>query len=181
MSSLAVQIQEGIGLRKIELIQTSPFEIKIASHPFLPKLVAELDALRFVSEDGVIFGRTTEGENPMLPTLRGLDRKAILSKNKNGSFVTTSGNQRIIEETLLALRQAEDHGLQFKSLLYDDFRGLSGELLEPLYRITLGFKPFESKFVKLDKILPNLRQRGITSASIELDYKGKAFVKESVL
>ncbi len=181
MSNLAIQVQEGVGLRKIELIQSTPYRIMIASHPFVPKMMVELDSLRFVSDDGIIFGRVNEGDNFSIPTLRGLDRKTILSKNKNGTYITTSGNQRIIEESLLALQIGEVHGVHFKSLYYDDFRGISGELVDPTYRITLGFRPFESKFVKLDKILPNLRERGITSASIELDYKGKAFVKESVL
>ncbi len=181
MRSMAVQIQEGLGLRKIDLIQTTPYKIMIASHPFVPTFVAELDSLRYVSEDGIIFGRAPESESSNLPLLRGLDRKAPMNKNNNGTFVTSSGNQRIIEEALLAVRIGQTHQVHFRTLQYDDFRGLSGEILDPPYRVILGFKPFESKYLKLDKILGTLRQRGITSASIELDYKGKAFVKESVL
>jgi hypothetical protein len=35
--------------------------------------------------------------------------------------------------------------------------------------------------MKLEKIILSLKERGLSSATIEVDYKGKAFVKESVL
>ena len=34
---------------------------------------------------------------------------------------------------------------------------------------------------QLEKIILSLKERGLSSATIEVDYKGKAFVKESVL
>jgi hypothetical protein len=181
MKGLAIELHQQMGLRRIDLIQTAPNRVAIATHPFIASLVVELDRLRFVTEDGIVFGQLTPEEAATLPVLRGLDRKAPLIRTANGTFVPSAGQQRPIEEALLAIKEGKDYNITYRTLTYDDFRGLSGELVEPSYRITLGFRPFESKYLKLDKILTSLKQRGLTSATIELDYKGKAFVKESVL
>jgi hypothetical protein len=181
MKSMAIELHQQLGLRRIDLVQTAPFRLSIATHPFVASLVVELDRPRFVTDDGVIFGQLSPNEATTLPMLRGLDRSAPLIRTANGTFVPGAGQQRQIEEALLAIKEGRRYNILYRSLTYDDFRGLSGELVEPSYRITLGFRHFENKYLKLDKILTSLKQRGLTAATIELDYKGKAFVKESVL
>ncbi len=181
LRQLAQDLHQNLGLRSIDLIQTSPFRLWIATKPFVATLIVELDRLRYVTDDGIIFGRVPENEVQTLPVLRGLDRKATLTTMANGELIPSAGNQRIIEETLLAIREGKRYNIFYRSINYDDFRGLVGDLQEPAYRVTLGFRPFENKYLKLEKILISLKQRGLTSATIELDYKGKAFVKESVL
>lgn len=181
LNQLAQDLHQNLGLRSIDLIQTSPFQIWIATKPFVASLIVELDRLRYVTDDGIIFGRVPENEVQTLPILRGLDRKASLTTMSNGALIPSAGNQRIIEETLLAIREGKRYNISYRSINYDDFRGLVGDLQEPAYRVTLGFRPFDNKYLKLEKILISLKQRGLTSATIELDYKGKAFVKESVL
>lgn len=178
---MARQLHQSMGLRTINIIQTAPHRLWIATEPFEAQLLVELDRIRYVTEDGIIFGQLAENEISTLPLLKGLDRKAPLVRSPNGTLIPSSGNQRIIEDTILAIQEGKRYNIQYRSMIYDDFRGLTGELQEPAYRITLGFKPFDRKYLKLDKILASLKQRGLTSATIELDYKGKAFVKETVL
>lgn len=170
-----------LGLRSIQLIQTAPDRIAIATETFRPRFVAELDKLRFVTDDGIVFGGMAINETSSLPVLRGLYKNVPFTKSENDTVVLSAANQRIVEEALLAIQEAARYNIQYRSLTYDEFRGLSAEMLEPNYRITLGFRPFDSKYAKLGKIIDSLKDRGLTSASIELDYKGKAFVKETTL
>lgn len=170
-----------LGLRSIQLIQTAPDRIAIATETFTPKLVAQLDKLRFVTDDGIIFGSMASGETSGLPVLSGLYKNAPFTRSENETLVLSAANQRIVDEALLAIHEASRYNIQYRSLTYDEFRGLSAEMLEPAYRITLGFRPFNDKYIKLAKIIESLKDRGLTSASIELDYKGKAFVKETTL
>ncbi|RYZ54447.1 MAG: hypothetical protein EOP07_15965 [Proteobacteria bacterium] len=170
-----------MGLRSIQLIQTAPDRIAIATETFTPKLVAELDKLRYVTDDGIVFGGMTSTETTTLPVLRGFYKAAPFTKSENDTIVLSPANQRIVDEALLAIQEASRYNIQYRSLTFDEFRGLSAEMLEPNYRITLGFRPFEGKYLRLEKIIETLKDRGLSSATIELDYKGKAIVKETVL
>ncbi len=172
-------LYRGMGLRSIQLIQTAPDKLAIATEVFTPKLIVDLDRLRFVTEDGIIFGTAAATEGSGLPVLKGLYKNAPFTKSENETLVLSPANQRIVEEALLAIQEGARYNIQYRSLNYDEFRGLSGDLLEPAYRITIGFRPFDAKYLKLEKVIGSLKDRGLTSASIELDYNGKAFVKET--
>ncbi len=174
-------LYRNLGLRSIQLIQTAPDHLAIATETFTPKLVAELDRLRFVTDDGIVFGSISEKDAPALPVLKGLYRNAPFTKSENDTYVLSAANQKIVDEALLAIHDAARYNIQYRTLNYDEFRGLSADMLEPNYRITLGFQPFDGKYQKLAKIIESLKDRGLSSASIELDYKGKAFVKETTL
>jgi len=177
LNRFAKGLYQTMGLRSIQLIQTAPDRLAIATEPFTPRLVAELDQLRFVTDDGIVFGGQSPSEAPTLPVLRGLYKSSPFVKGDNDTFILSAANQRIVDEALLAIKEASRYNIQYRSLTYDEFRGLSAEMLEPNYRITLGFRPFEAKYLRLEKVIENLKDRGLTSATIELDYKGKAFVK----
>ena len=181
LSQLTERLHQSLGLRSITLIRTGPQSLAIGSVAFSPALVVELDRRRFVTDDGIIFGDASAGEEFSIPSLRGLEHHSELIKSKNGTFSTSNSNQRIIADTLLAIQEGSKYNIKYRKLIYDDFRGISGELEGSNYRVTLGFSPFANKYMKLEKIIISLKERGLSSATIELDYKGKAFVKESVL
>lgn len=174
-------LYRSMGLRSIQLIQTAPDRIAIATETFTPRLVAELDKLRFVTDDGVIFGGMANGETTALPILRGLYKNAPFTKSENETLVLSAANQRIVDEALLAIQEGARYNIEYRSLTFDEFRGLTAEMLEPNYRVTLGFRPFDLKYQRLKKVVETLKDREVMSASIELDYAGKAFVKETTL
>jgi hypothetical protein len=181
LSEFSKSLYRNMGLRSIQLIQTSPDRIAIATEAFTPKLVVDLDKLRFVTEDGIVFGGLSAGETAGLPVLHGLYKASPFTRGENDTFVLSPANQRIVDEALLAIQDASRYNIHYRSLTFDEFRGLSAEMLEPNYRITIGFRPFDSKYQKLTKIIESLKDRGLSSATIELDYKGKAFVKETTV
>ncbi|MBC7530350.1 MAG: hypothetical protein H7318_02165 [Oligoflexus sp.] len=181
LAGFSKDLYRTMGLRSIQLIQTAPDRIAIATETFTPKLVADLDKMRFVTDDGIVFGGMTTAKAGNLPVLHGLYKSSPFTKSENDTFVLSAANQRIVDEALLAIQEASRYNIQYRSLTFDEFRGLSAEMLEPNYRIILGFHPFDAKYLKLEKIIESLKDRGLSSATIELDYKGKAFVKETVL
>ena len=144
-------------------------------------MIVDLDRRRFTTDDGIVFGEVADGSASSLPVLKGLDRRNAMQKTANGTYTVSAGNQKIIDEALLAIHDGSKYNIKYRSLVYDDFRGLSGDLEAMNYRVTLGFKPYSNKYMKLEKIILSLKERGLSSATIEVDYKGKAFVKESVL
>lgn len=174
------QLYKNLGLRSVQMIQTAPDRIALATEPFVPELIVELDKLRFATADGIVFGQISEREGSDLTVLRGLYKNPTGMKTENGTFIVGEANQRIVDDALLAIQEAKRYNIKYRTLTYDEFRGLSGQLLDPDYRITLGFKPFDDKYLKLQKIIGSLKEQGMKSATIELDYKGKAFIKETV-
>lgn len=168
----------GMGLRSIQLIQTAPDRIAIATENFTPRLIADLDKPRFVTADGIVFGTVGSDVTPGLPTLHGLYKNAPFTKSENETLVLSAANQKIVDEALLAIQEAARYNIQYSSLTYNEFRGLSAQMLELDYRITLGDPPFKAKYQNLEKVITSLKDRGTQRASIEVDFKGKAFVKE---
>jgi|GEM_PF-3177197 len=181
LPAFAEKLHQSMGLRAITLIRTSPQRIAVGAEAFAAAMIVELDRRRYATDDGIIFGEAVEGMASSLPVLKGLSRKNALDRTANGTFIVSAGNQKIIEESLLAIHEGSKYNIKYRTLVYDDFRGLSGDLEDSNYRVTLGFKPYTHKYMKLEKIIISLKERGLSSATIELDYKGKAFVKESVL
>lgn len=175
------RLHQKMGLRSITLIRTAPERLAIGTEPFAAEMIVELDRRRFATADGIIFGELSEGQISPLPVLKGLDRRQNMTRTANGTYRVSSGNQKIINEALLAIHEGSKYNIKYRSLVYDDFRGISGDLEASSYRVTLGFKPYSNKYMKLEKIILSLKERGLSSATIEVDYKGKAFVKESVL
>ncbi len=139
------------------------------------------DKLRFVTSDGIVFGVLNTNETTTLPILQGLYTSSPFTKSENDTFVLSPANQKIVDEALLAIQEATRYNIQYRTITYDEFRGFSAEMLEPNHRIILGFQPFESKYLRLVKIIKDLKDQGLSSARIELDYKSKAFVKEIAL
>lgn len=174
------QLYKNLGLRSIQMIQTAPDRITLATEPFVPALVVELDKLRYVTDDGIVFGTAPASEGSGLTVLRGLYKVPAGPRRDNGTVIIGEANQRIVNDALLAIKEAKRYNIKYRSLTYDEFLGLSGDLLEPNYRVALGFAPFDAKYEKLKKIIDTLKEQGAQAATIELDYKGKAFIKQTV-
>jgi hypothetical protein len=181
LPEFAERLHQKMGLRSITLVRTAPQRLSIGTEPFAAALIVELDRRRYATDDGIIFGEVTDGTASPLPILKGLDRRQMMVRTSNGTYSVSAGNQKIIDEALLAIHEGSKYNIKYRSLVYDDFRGISGDLEASNYRVTLGFKPYSNKYMKLEKIILSLKERGLSSATIEVDYKGKAFVKESVL
>lgn len=181
LPAFAERLHQKMGLRSITLIRTAPERLAIGTEPFAAAMIVDLDRRRFATADGIIFGELLDGNISSLPVLKGLDRRQNMARTSNGTYQVGSGNQKIIHEALLAIHEGSKYNIKYRSLFYDDFRGISGDLEASNYRVTLGFKPYSNKYMKLEKIIISLKERGLSSATIEVDYKGKAFVKESVL
>lgn len=178
LESFSRSVFRNLGLRSIQLIQTAPDQLSIATENFTPRIIAQLDKPRFVTDDGIVFGTVGPNEVPTMPRLEGLYKNAPFTKSENETMVLSAANQKIVDLALLAIREGARYNIQYSLLTYNEFRGLSAQMLESDYRITLGDPPYDRKYERLAKVIASLRDRGSLRASIEVDYKGKAFVKE---
>ena len=74
-----------------------------------------------------------------------------------------------------------DSNHKIKSIEFKRFRGFFVVLQTSETEVALGRSPFSGKLVRLHEILKRLEKTSSTAARIELDYQGKAFIKEKKL
>jgi hypothetical protein len=85
-----------------------------------------------------------------------------------------------VRDALDVWRLVEENNIPVKQLNFQKFRGYALTLQDDT-EIVIGLKPFAYKLKKLNDILTGLARDGIVASRIELDYEGKAFIKERKL
>jgi hypothetical protein len=90
--------------------------------------------------------------------------------------ISSIDREHLLQAVDLGARAAEQ-GIEVKRVHYQKFRGYS--IFSPdNSEIVVGLGPFDYKVKKLRGILEGLKRDGIVASRIELDYEGKAFIKE---
>ena len=178
LSFLARYLMQESSFDKVVVSRGKPHQILLQLSA--PKAVAMIhaDTLRYVSESGNIFGRVHEASNPPLTLFSGVFEgdDSIYSVGPSNKLVV--GNKVLGKVRLLlsALNMAVEAGLEVTSVDHHPFRGLSMILASKIH-VTLGHPPFEKKMSRLSSLLHQAEDSQKMIQKIELDYKGKAFVK----
>jgi hypothetical protein len=142
---------------------------------------------RFLARDGVVYGDATETTSNSIMQVPQVVVTGVFDSH-NGPFlfdkakklVVTVAEQELLSAALRLSELASKGGLGLKSISYQGYRGL-GITLEDETEVLMGSLPFEYKLEKLASILGKLKAKGTTASRIELDYDGKAFIKEKKL
>jgi hypothetical protein len=159
----------------------------------VPVMVTNLDGkIRYISEEGNIYiPRTTEEKNvdanavgatTLVECIGLIDSKRTHPLQYDGSskaVLTGQENERTMQAIHLK-DLVHKFDLSVKSIHFQGFRGFSF-YNEDKTEIVLGQPPFDYKMEKLRGIFAKLRSKGTVAAKIELDYDGKAFIKERKL
>lgn len=162
---------------RVILRRGNPREITIELSSPYPVAIIKADTLRFVSSTGVIFGRVHAESPKTLTLLSGIFTDStdyhLSAANKLivSAVITTK-----IRELLAALELAKTQNLTVTSLHHHPFRGLMMELKDHT-KVVLGHAPFAKKIARLQAIFDQAENSQQPIKKIELDYKGKAFIK----
>jgi cell division septal protein FtsQ len=179
---------EALGmLDKVRVIRPLPNTVLISADLRRPALLVNTGSKnRFLSLDGTVFGDSADNSgNPfgVSPTviLNGIfEHRPNPSVDDSLRVMTNSDEQRHLLESIEIWQRSSESMLEVKQIQFQKFRGYSIHLSDGT-DVVLGLKPFDYKLKKLRGILDNLKRDGIAAARIELDYEGKAFIKERKL
>lgn len=144
-----------------------------------PFVLINTDVLRLLTEDGIVYGVASQEQIASLPKVYGLfaERKQFIFASDHSLPLGESETEKI-KEAILLYQTTKDQGIPLSTLEFQKFRGFFAVLAEGGTTVTFGRAPFEAKIQRLKTILTQLKAKSILSERIELDYEGKAFVKE---
>jgi hypothetical protein len=108
------------------------------------------------------------------------DQRPNPQLDQSQRVITTSDERRHLEDALEIWGLVRSGEVEIKSISFQKFRGYALILADDT-EIVIGLQPFAYKLKKLQNILDGLRRDGIAASRIELDYEGKAFIKERKL
>ena len=175
---LTSQIQILTSARSVHMIALDQKTAFLSLVQHKPEAAIQYGKLRLISKEGKVFGEYKDTEHLQLPIIKGLPFDKSISLDKEQAIELSPENRELINEGLLLIRSGLSYNINYKTILYNPDRGFQVWLKDSRIRVEMGRRPFNKKNIKLVKILSNLDKKRITKARIELDYQGKAFVKE---
>lgn len=187
LSLLSRQVESLGMLESVKVIRPMSDAVILSAELRRPALLIQVGSkTRFLTMDGAVFGDAADNSgNPSAarPTVlvSGIfDQRPNPSLDTSLRIITTAEERRHLVSSLEIWQRSADAGIEIKMISFQKFRGfaitLPGET-----EIVIGIAPFDYKLKKLRGILDGLARDGIVASRIELDYEGKAFIKERKL
>jgi len=178
--TLAQQIQAKFTFDQVSIVQTGGSSLAIEYRPRHPIMRVKADEIRLVSAAGQIYGVARHPTDDGLPLIEGLNfgSNDHLKWSDAKTLVLDAKTETALKEILTLHNDAKAAGFNFDLYSYAPFRGITTHEVQKNIEIVVGRPPYAQRLESLKKILSNLEQRGSQAQRIELDYQGKAFIKE---
>ena len=90
----------------------------------------------------------------------------------------TAAESRAIEDVLELIEALKADATEYSHINFIKHRGFSITLKGDSTEVFLGNAPYNVKITRMHSIILDLRKKGSQAQRIELDYDGKAFIKE---
>lgn len=180
---IAQRLQKKYQAKQVSIVQTAEDHLHVHFYFYQPKMVVKADRLRFLASDGTVFGTAEDEDLNRLPMLEGVffeRSKSIPFRFEAGRLLTNKSEDSILKDSLKILATTKDR-LAFKKLTYNKIDGFLIENGLFFNRAYIGSDNFDKKIDNLINILNKIKQKNSYAEKIELDYSGKAFVKEKLL
>lgn len=166
-------------LKRVSIRHIAPNLISIHGEQLLPVARISADSLRLVDDDAIIYSRATE-EHQNLPLLTGVvdvEKKLPRHQISHRLEISDSTKERL-KKALRLVSLLQKRSVPFTTVGYDPFRGffIAGS---NFHKVTIGEEPFDKKIDHLKTILSDPKYKDAHTLLIELDYTGKAFIKNS--
>ncbi len=168
----------------VRVVRVAKNRVYIMLTPRQSAMRIKADEMRLLSGGGQIYGSAKDSDSA-LPLLSGIfdGHKETLSMRDNQTLQITEEQRTLVQEALTILTYTKERQLAdtFDEVHYIKHRGFTLRASKDGLEVAIGRAPFDRKMTSLDNILAGLRKRGSQAQRIELDYDGKAFVKEKRL
>jgi hypothetical protein len=178
-------IQKKLQAEQVSIVHTRDHQLTLSLEERKPLLRISADQHRLVSSSeqvyGVINGKTESFET--LPLLKGVfeSRARDFAMKEDQTLDLEETEQGIIHDALTLNKEAEASGFKIEEIEYVKYRGFLLRTKGDNIEITIGMPPFKQRLKQLSEILNNLKKSGTQVVRIELDYNGKAFIKQKEL
>jgi hypothetical protein len=187
LAGLARQIEALGMLDGVKVIRPLADTVLLSAEIRRPALLASVGSkTRFLTLDGTVYGDSADnsgnltGAHPTVLITGVFEQRPSAAIDSSQRVVTTSEENRHLLEAIEIWQRATEAGIEVATINFQRFRGFSISLVDQS-EIVIGIKPFDYKLKKLRGILDGLKRDGVVASRIELDYEGKAFIKEKKL
>lgn len=181
LSSVSESIQKSLNASEVTAFKTSFGRVHIQVEPRIPLFKIKADKVRYVSTRGALYG-VAEKNDASVPFVKGiLENTRRLKFQKDKSAKLTEKEQLRIEKLLTLHRATKDLSLTVSEYKYIPFRGFQMVIGAQEIQVLIGEAPFERNLSKLVELLEEVKASDKKISLIEMDYNGKAFIKEKEL
>ncbi|MEZ4742880.1 MAG: hypothetical protein R3B45_10615 [Bdellovibrionota bacterium] len=183
LHKISKEIQTQSDYARVHAIKTSLNTIVITAVKREPYLVVKADEFRFLSKEGIVFGSLAnkEGKSPYISVF-GIffDHKenSPYTLQEDNSYKLSQAEKSRVKNAIMLMEIIEKENLAINKIVFQPYRGFSIFLRNENTEVVIGKPPYNTRFARLKSILENMREKGILYSKIELDYDGKAFIKE---
>ena len=181
LKKLSSLIQKHISAKRISLVSPDPQSVIVQIEMHQPIAVINFGSKRLLSRAGKIFGKFNESDHHHLPMITGIAPDSKIQLNPDQSVLLDRKISPLVKEALLLIKDGLSYNINYRGIHLDKYRGFQVLLSEKRIRVEMGRAPFKQRYKKLTKILSDLNNKNVNQARIELDFHGKAFVKEFAL
>lgn len=164
-------------LSRVEVVRPNPSKILVGFERREPSLRIERGIQKLVDNAGFIYGScctlpAQEAESK-LPLLVG-----VPAPQADGG-ITGREEQGLLREALTLKEGLESRGIRAATIRYQSHRGFFAVMEPEGIEVAMGQAPFDDKLGRLIEVLQRIDRTKVSR--IELDYHGKAFIKERKL
>jgi len=181
LETLAAKLQVEHLAERVSLVKTGAHRMAVMLYPREPILRIEADKMRLLTKTGLVYGEPSDepsGENLVVLTKFFDSQKARFDFAKDATLVLNKDEAKRIKDAIDLHEQAVASQLSLQSITYISHRGFELQLQEPPVVVMVGEPPYAEKLQQLRRLLDKTLENGRQVVRIELDYNGKAFIKE---
>lgn len=173
LQNLAEIAASAAPLAKVDIIRATPNKIVIGFDKRDPKLRIMMQHQQLIDSSGFIYGKCCvipgQDAEASLPLLEGI-------ATIENSGIASDSRLSVIKEALVLARELNGLQLPSEKIRYQNHRGFFVTLQPDKLEISFGRAPFASKLQRLRDVLKQVERNKVSR--IELDYHGKAFIRE---
>ena len=183
LNQIARRLHKGTDFERIHIFRPESNKLVVSLKKRSPVLAVMADRLRFLTRDGVVYGESQDNK-PILHRLNGVftsrntDTFTLDSDNR---LVTTEIERQILTEAVELNEAVKASSVAIDFIDFQEYRGFILHLAADQVEVTIGRTPFGIRLKRLESTMAHLKKSGILFSRIELDYEGKAFIKEKKL
>ena len=142
-----------------------------------PFMTIELKNRHYLSNRGHIYSKINKAHKNLV-NLKGIESSKV-SIIPGGLYQLEEKTHKIIKEAIDLKMALDAQNIAIKDITFDKYRGLRVTTKKDLV-VVFGRAPFGPRIKRLRKTLTRLKAKDVEASYIELDYVGKAFIKEKV-
>lgn len=183
LDAASAKLQKDFEIKQVRFVQTDNHTVYVSLSFREPRFRISADQIRLLSTEGHVYGHPTTSQERSLPLISGIfmDNDIPIRLHEDGSLALSNQQKIALQDVLHLANLAAQNNVKYDEMNYVAYRGVTLLDRQTGIEVSLGKPPFEKKISRLEKILLKLKQKGTMAERIELDYDGKAFIKEKSL